>query len=133
MGKTFDLLTIRDELESTRSLDKIGGPARLSELADAFGTTVNLAHHVKIIKEKYLLRRVIDLSERMVDTCLEPKVELSVVWDEFVAEMAAISGDTKSVESRQNRSLTEDVREWVLETSEPSSQSQMANGYQKHR
>ncbi len=113
----IDLLTTGDELERMQKLSYIGGPGYLTELCDAIGSVRSLPHYIKIIKEKHSLRQIIDLSIKTQEDCFAPTAELSLIWESFVASMVSINGDTKTGESRKDRNLTEDIRNWVLDTS----------------
>ena len=113
----IDLLTTGDELERMQKLSYIGGPAYLSELSDAIGSVRSLPHYIKIIKEKHSLRQIIDLSVKVQEDCFAPTAELSLIWESFVGSMVSINGDTKTGESRKDRNLTKDIRNWVLDTS----------------
>lgn len=57
-GEAIDLIVLRDELERSKLLDDIGGPAYLVTLVDIVPTAANIAYHAKIVHEKARLRRV---------------------------------------------------------------------------
>jgi len=64
--KAVDLVTVIDELKKRGQLDKVGGPAYITELAAAVPTAANIEHHAKIVREKYLLRALIEKATRIV-------------------------------------------------------------------
>jgi replicative DNA helicase len=52
-------------------LDKIGGSVYLAELSECAVTTANTAHHARIIRDKALLRSVINISTHMKASAYE--------------------------------------------------------------
>ena len=62
----IDHITLRDELIRRGELDSIGGYDYVAELADSVPTAANLEYHAKIVKEKALLRRLIEVSTEIV-------------------------------------------------------------------
>src|SRR5512136_39278 len=56
----IDHVTLRNELSSTGELDEVGGIGYLAELVDAVPTAANLDFHAEIVREKYILRQLIE-------------------------------------------------------------------------
>lgn len=69
--KPIDLVTVKDHLESTGTLDTIGGPVYLFELADSVVSSANALHHAKIVADKSILRKLIDASSNIITNCYE--------------------------------------------------------------
>ena len=61
-GEVIDPVTLTDELRGSGDLESVGGPAVLAELIEAVPTAANIEYHSKIIKERALLRRLIEVS-----------------------------------------------------------------------
>lgn len=57
-GDVIDLLTLRDELERSKKLEEVGGPAYLVSIVDAVPTAANVAYHAKLVNEAARLRRL---------------------------------------------------------------------------
>ena len=57
----IDLLTVMEQLKRTKKLDSIGGPAYLSELTNRVASAANLEFHARIIQQKYIGRKLIDI------------------------------------------------------------------------
>ncbi len=70
-SKPIDLVTVKDHLESTGSLDTMGGPVYLFELADSVVSSANALHHAKIVRDKAILRKLIDASSGIITSCYE--------------------------------------------------------------
>lgn len=65
-----DLLTVSNLLESRLELESVGGPAFLVSLLEKVISAANIQSYAKIIKEKSLLRRLIDTSTGIIDRAL---------------------------------------------------------------
>ncbi|MGN1401162.1 MAG: replicative DNA helicase [Bacillus sp. (in: firmicutes)] len=65
-GKAVDLVTVTEELAATKSLEDVGGVSYLSELADSAPTAANIEYYSKIVEEKSLLRRTIQVATKIV-------------------------------------------------------------------
>lgn len=65
-GVVVDPLTLADELERRGELESAGGKAYIGFLVDAVPTAANVEYHARIVKEKALLRRLIEVSTEIV-------------------------------------------------------------------
>ena len=65
-GDVIDVITVSEELKKTSELDASGGFDYLGQLVDAVPTAANLAFHARIIRDKALLRRLIEQSSQII-------------------------------------------------------------------
>jgi replicative DNA helicase len=65
-GEAIDPVTLTEELRGSNELDQVGGPAYLAELMAAVATAANIEYHAKIIRDKALLRRLIEASTETI-------------------------------------------------------------------
>lgn len=65
-GIVVDLLTLADELALRGELDASGGKEYLSRLLDAVPTAANVEYHARMVREKGLIRRLIETSTELV-------------------------------------------------------------------
>ena len=70
-NKAVDLITLIEELKATNSLDEVGGPAYITGLASSVPTSANLVHYAKIVKEKMVLRSLINAGTQIVSECYD--------------------------------------------------------------
>lgn len=61
-AQPIDLLTIGNKLEEKGDLTTIGGQTYLAHLIDEIPTTAHIEYYVQIVKEKALIRRVVQAS-----------------------------------------------------------------------
>ncbi len=65
-GEVIDPITLGDELGKTDELESVGGLNYLAELLEAVPTAANIEYHAKIVREKALLRRLIEASQETI-------------------------------------------------------------------
>jgi replicative DNA helicase len=81
-SKAVDLITLTDELKRQGVLDKIGGVSFLTELVNSVPTAANISHYVQIVREKSILRSLIDSSTKIVSMCFGTEGNIAEVVDE---------------------------------------------------
>ena len=62
----IDVLTLKEELDRTGSVEKAGGAAYLTALLDGVPEVANVEHYARIVKEKSTLRRLIRVGQQIV-------------------------------------------------------------------
>ena len=70
-GDVIDPLTLSEELSRTGELQASGGKDYISFLVDAVPTSANVEYHAKIVREKALRRRLIEVSTAIVTEAFE--------------------------------------------------------------
>ena len=66
-GSPIDLTTVSTRLTDLNLLEKSGGITYLTELLDAAVTSYNTKNYVNMIREKSLMRKMIDAAEKIID------------------------------------------------------------------
>ena len=76
-GEPVDLVTLADELQRRHALEAVGGTAYLSALAGAVPTAANVQYYALIVRDKAILRSLINTATRIVAGSFEgpPDVE----------------------------------------------------------
>lgn len=77
--KPIDLITLKDELGD--KLDLINGISYLAQLTESVSTTQNIRYYINIVKEKSVLRKLIEASNYITGMCYDEKNEVSMVLD----------------------------------------------------
>ena len=70
-GEVIDVVTLSDELKSSGELEGAGGMAYLARLVDAVPTAANIEYHCRILKDKAVLRRLIEAATDIVQEAYE--------------------------------------------------------------
>src|SRR6185295_532764 len=80
--EAVDIITLQQRLKDKGQLEAVGGIAHLSSLADAVPSPANLEYYVDIVREKYLLRRMIQTCSAVVGRVYEHEGEVDSLMDE---------------------------------------------------
>jgi replicative DNA helicase len=90
-GKVVDPVVLRDELERRGDLEPAGGAEYLAVLLDAVPTAANVEYHCRIVKEKALLRRLIEVGTGIVQAAYEGRQDVDTLLDEAEQRMFEVS------------------------------------------
>jgi replicative DNA helicase len=77
-----DLITLTNELRKIDQLDSIGGASYLASLIDSVPTAANIEYYAKIVKEKSILRKLIQTSTEIITQSYEDRGDVEVFLDE---------------------------------------------------
>ncbi|MFH1771901.1 MAG: replicative DNA helicase [Candidatus Omnitrophota bacterium] len=79
--KKVDILTVSEELSKRKLLEKAGGAAYLTTLADFVPTSANAPHYARIVKEKYILRTLVSNATRIVSLVYKGEEDVVSILD----------------------------------------------------
>ena len=65
-GEVIDVVTLSDELKSAGEIDGAGGMTYLARLVDAVPTAANIEYHCRILRDKAVLRQLIESATDIV-------------------------------------------------------------------
>jgi replicative DNA helicase len=97
----IDHVTLRDELMRRGELDAAGGLEYLAELVDAVPTAANLEFHARIVKDKAILRRLIESATAIVTEAYDARAVASDLLDSAegrifqIAQQRGVEGFTR--------------------------------------
>lgn len=92
-SQPVDLLTVSEELRRRNFFDAVGGSSYLTHLTAQVPTSAHIEHYAKIVKEKFLLRSLIDKSTRIVQDCFAMPDNVQTVLDNAEKMIFEISED----------------------------------------
>ena len=78
----IDPVTVKEELTRSGELEAVGGPAYIASLLDGVPHSSNVEHYAKIVKEKAILRALIDAGGRIVTTAYEASQDVDEILDQ---------------------------------------------------
>jgi len=81
-NQAADLITVSEELKKRKQLDDIGGVSYLTHLTTIVPTAANIEHYARIVKEKALLRHLIQSATQIVQTSFEAEGDAKEVIDQ---------------------------------------------------
>jgi len=80
-SEPLDIITITNALKDARKLDEVGGPAYLSGLTDIVPVSANIVYYAKIVRDKSILRQLIQASNEIAGRCYEEQEEIELLLD----------------------------------------------------
>lgn len=91
----IDILSISAKLREKEKLDQVGGSAYLTSLINAVPTATHVGNYAKIVKEKKILRDLIETSQRIGLDAFDESLDVDILLDK--AEKAVFSIGQKSL------------------------------------
>ncbi len=87
-----DLLTITNLLKNNNDLEKIGGSTYLAQLTSIVPVTANIASYAKIIRDKAILRHLIEVNTDIATRCYEEQGDIELLVDQAEQAIFDIAG-----------------------------------------
>src|SRR5450631_1186784 len=92
-SKPIDFIPLKQALTDRNQIEEIGGPEYLSDLWSFVPTPANAGFYIDIVREKYVLRRLISACTKLTTQCYEREGEMAQLLDEAEKEIFAITGE----------------------------------------
>ncbi|MGA2516570.1 MAG: replicative DNA helicase [Thermodesulfobacteriota bacterium] len=86
-----DLITLTNELRKIDQLDSVGGASYLAALIDSVPTAANIEYYARIVKEKAILRKLIQTSTEIITQSYEDRGDVEGFLDEAERAIFEIS------------------------------------------
>ncbi len=86
-----DLITLTNELRNNGLLDSVGGASYIASLIDSVPTAANIEYYAKIVKEKSILRKLIQTSTQIITQSYEDRGDVEGFLDEVERAIFDIS------------------------------------------
>lgn len=90
-SKPIDILSLTARLKEKRILKEVGGSAYLAELTNQVATSSHIVHYANIVKEKKILRDLIEASAEITENALGEAKEVEDLLDDIEQKILAIS------------------------------------------
>ena len=94
-GSVVDPLTLSDELSRKGELEAAGGKEYIGFLVDAVPTSANVEYHAEIVREKAILRTLIQVSTQIVHDAFSGGTTAAELLDEAESKIFAVSQQRK--------------------------------------
>lgn len=86
-----DLITMTNELRKKGELDAVGGASYVTSLIDSVPTAANIEYYARIVKEKAILRRLIETSTEIITQSYADRGDVESFLDEAEKAIFEIS------------------------------------------
>ena len=91
-----DITTVKEELDKKKDLSAVGGIEYITEVIDSVATAANLDYYIKIVKDKALIRNLIDTATDIVTNAYEEDEDVTGLLDDAEKKILNV------VKERQN-------------------------------
>jgi len=88
-----DLLILKEDLTRTGELEQIGGISYIASLIDSVPSARNIQHYAGIIKERAVLRRLIQAGYGIIESCYKQEEETDEILDNAERVIFSIAED----------------------------------------
>jgi replicative DNA helicase len=89
--EAIDVITLQQRLKDKQLLEQVGGIAYLASLPDTVPSAANLEYYLEIVREKFLLRRLIHTCTDVVGQVYDYEGEVDALLDEVEKEILRIN------------------------------------------
>ncbi len=79
----IDMLTVLNELQLMGKLEEIGGPVYIAQLTENVASAAHIEFHAKIIQQKALSRKLINITGRIQDLAYNPSNDVAEVLEVY--------------------------------------------------
>lgn len=117
-GEGLDAIILKNKLEQEDHLEDVGGIKYITDLLVTKTTTVHSNYYAKIIKNKSLLRKLIDTSQTIIQTAMDEKDDVGDILDEAESSILKISQEKSTTDFKKIGKVVEETITQINELSE---------------
>jgi replicative DNA helicase len=92
-SEPVDMVTLVEELKRRKDLEPVGGVTYLTTLDQFVATAANVEHYCKIVHEKAVLRRLIEVGTEIVGEAFEGREDAAELLDRAEQQIFAVSDE----------------------------------------
>src|SRR5215469_8466699 len=112
-SKPIDFVALKQALKDRNQLEEIGGPEYLSALYSFVPSAANAGYYIDIVREKYVLRRLILACNKLSSQCYDQQSEIEPLLDDAEKEIFAITGEHVKTELVPTKDLVMETIEQI--------------------
>jgi replicative DNA helicase len=90
-NEPVDIVTLTEQLQKDKDLERVGGASFIAFLSDCVPTAANIEHYANIVKEKAILRNIINVSTQIINDAYLSDVDLSDFIDKTEKSIFAVT------------------------------------------
>ncbi|HEU6447153.1 MAG TPA: replicative DNA helicase [Verrucomicrobiae bacterium] len=87
----IDIITVQQRLKDKQLLEQIGGIAYLAQLQECVPSAANLSYYLEIVREKFLLRKMISVCSEVVGRVYDYEGAVDALMDEVERDILKIA------------------------------------------
>ncbi len=126
----IDIITLTDEINNLKLIDKVGGVEYVSTLLDRIPTSANVEYYGEIVKNKSMLRKLIHVCNDTITKTLDDPSDVQVLIDEAEKNIFDINEEKHSASISHIKKNLYEIIEQVSQTSNKAGEiSGIPSGY----
>ncbi|MCF8366027.1 MAG: replicative DNA helicase [Bacteroidales bacterium] len=120
----IDMLTVVNALKKAGELEMVGGAYYIAQLTRRVGSAANIEYHARIILQKFIQRRLIEISAEISTEAFEDSADVFDLLDRAEQKLFSISENNLRREHSDMQSLVKDALENIEKASKHDSSYQ---------
>ena len=112
-GDGLDGVLLRNELEKRKKLVDVGGVEYLARIADSVPSAANVQYYVGIVRDKQLLREIIDAGSEIVNEALSEQGETSELLDRAEQRIFTVTNKKVTGQASPLKNLVHEAYEMI--------------------
>ena len=113
IGEPIDVITVTNYLRKSGEIDFIGGPAYIAQLTDRVISAANIEYHARILIEKYIQRKLIEISNNIITEAYDATSDAFDILNEAENALFQINEQNLRRSFRSMPSVLQVVREQI--------------------
>lgn len=113
----IDMLTVTNALKKSGELEMVGGAYYIAQLTRRVGSAANIEYHARIILQKFIQRRLIEISAEISTDAFEDSADVFDLLDKAEQKLFSVSENNLRREHADMRSLVTDALENIEKAS----------------
>jgi replicative DNA helicase len=113
IGEPIDVITVTNYLRKNGEIDFIGGPAYIAQLTDRVISAANIEYHSRILIEKYIQRKLIEISNNIITEAYDATSDAFDILNEAENALFQINEQNLRRSFRSMPSVLQVVREQI--------------------
>ena len=128
-SQPIDLLTVSNQLRKDGKLEAVGGDYYLIGLTQKVSSSAHIEFHARVIQEKYVLRKLIEISANIIDKSYDETTDIFELLDESESEIFKITDGSLKSSYMDSKSLVFQAIENIKSMSEKEGLSGVPSGF----
>lgn len=130
-SKPIDLLTVSNRLKKNGKLDAVGGDFYLIRLTQKVASSAHIEFHARIILQKYIQRRLITISNEIIENAYDETSDVFDLLDNAEAKLFEITQGNIKKSSEDAGDLVKQALKKIQDISNQEGMSGLATGFTK--
>lgn len=128
-SQPIDLLTVSNQLRKDGKLESVGGDYYLIGLTQKVSSSAHIEFHARVIQEKYVLRKLIEISSNIIDKSYDDTTDIFELLDESESEIFKITDGSLKSSYMDSKTLVYQAIEQIKAMSQKEGLSGVPSGF----